>query len=121
MRIDRYEFIADSGGKGRFRGGLGLRRDIRLLQGEASLNLLADRHRFPPKGLRGGEAGVGGSYILNPDTPGEKKLKNKLANYPMQAGDVISFRTSGGGGFGPARLRPKHLSERDRREGKVTR
>ncbi len=119
LRVERYELVSGSGGRGTYRGGLGLRRDIRVLQSGVSLNLLTDRCKFPPKGLRGGENGRSGGYRLNPGTVHEKPLPSKLANYPLSRGDVISMTTPGGGGFGPPSLRPACLRARDRREGKV--
>jgi len=119
LRVERYELIAGSGGDGRHRGGLGLRRDVRVLADEVSLNLLGDHCKFAPKGLLGGADGVPGRYVLNPGTPGEKVMRNKLSNYQMQRGDVISMQTPGGGGYGNPQERDPALARRDRIEGKT--
>ena len=119
VRVERYEFIADSGGKGKYRGGLGLRRDFRVMQPDATLNLLGDHAKFPPRGMRGGGDGATGRYVLNPETPEERVMPNKLSNYPLQNGDVISMQTPGGGGYGEPAERDPQNEERDRREGKV--
>ena len=111
--------ISGSGGKGKFRGGLGLRRDIRVLAENVSLNLLGDHCKFAPKGLLGGGDGTCGSYVLNPGTPGERVLPSKLSNYRIKRGDVISMRTSGGGGYGDPAQRDPALIENDRAEGKT--
>jgi N-methylhydantoinase B len=121
LRVERYELIADSGGAGQFRGGLGLRRDIRVLVDGTSLNLLGDRCKFPPRGLRGGRSGAPGCYVLNPGTPQERVMPSKLSNYPLAAGDVISMQTPGGGGFGDVQQREPARSEQDLREGKTHR
>ena len=121
IRVERYEFIPGSGGIGQFRGGLGLRRDLRTLSDGTQLNLLGDHCRFPAAGMFGGGNSVPGRYVLNPDSDREQILPNKLSNYPMARGDVISMQTSGGGGYGDPALRDAALAERDRREGKVTR
>ena len=120
LRVERYEMIPDSGGAGQYRGGLGLRRDIRVLMGGASLNLLGDHCKFAPQGLLGGTDGATGRYVLNPDTEHERVLPAKLSNYLMQNGDVISMQTPGGGGFGDPEKRDPQAIVRDREEGKVT-
>ena len=118
LRLERYELIPGSGGKGKYRGGLGLRRDIRVLADNVTLSLLGDHSKFAPRGLVGGQPGLPGRYVLNPDTPQARVMPNKLSNFMMKRGDVISMQTPGGGGYGSARLRPRALAERDRREGK---
>ena len=120
LRVERYALIPDSGGRGRYRGGLGLRRDVRVLVDDASLNLLGDHCKFPPTGMLGGKDGQTGRYVLNPDTDAERVMPNKLSNYRMSAGDVISMQTPGGGGYGDPAQRDPALIERDRREGKMT-
>lgn len=119
LRVERYGFREGSGGPGQFRGGLGLRRDIRLLADFGQLNLLGDRSRFPPPGLQGGEPGVGGRYVLNPGENDERVMPNKIANFPMRSGDVISMETPGGGGFGPPAQRDSVASIRDERDEKT--
>ena len=119
LRVERYELVPDSAGAGQFRGGLGLRRDIRVLVEGASLNLLADHFKFPPKGLLGGQDGATGCYVLNPDMDGQRRLPDKLSNYLMHQGDVISMQTSGGGGFGDPGLRDRQAILKDWLEGKV--
>ena len=69
LRIEPYEMIRDSGGPGRQRGGLGLRRDLRLLAPEARLTIHCDRFRFVAPGMRGGGAGGAARCTINPDTP----------------------------------------------------
>lgn len=121
LLVERYGFRDDSGGQGRFRGGLGLRRDIRLLAPRAELNLLGDRSHFHPPGLQGGEPGAGGRYVLNPGTDDERVMPNKIANYPMMRGDVISMETPGGGGYGHPPDRDADAAARDALDGKTTR
>jgi N-methylhydantoinase B len=121
LRIERYELIPDSGGRGTYRGGLGLRRDVRTLVDDASLNLLGDHCKFPPTGMLGGEDGTTGRYVLNPDTETERLMPNKISNYPFNAGDVISMQTPGGGGYGDPAERDAETIKRDRIEGKTTR
>ncbi len=99
LRVVRYEVRRGSGGKGRYRGGDGIRRDIELLA-DAAIALLSDRRRYRPYGLQGGEAGAGGESILITST-GERPLGSKF-HIQARAGDIISIRTPGGGGYGAA-------------------
>jgi len=64
--------------------------------------------QFAPKGLLGGADGVPGRYVLNPGTAGERVMRNKLSNYSMKRGDVISMQTPGGGGYGDPAERDRH-------------
>jgi N-methylhydantoinase B len=96
--IERYEFIPDSGGSGKHRGGLSLRRDIRFLT-DVTWARYSDRQKFEPMGLFGGLNGSKGSLILNPGTPDEKKCRSKGVDQ-LKAGDVLSIRLPGSGGYG---------------------
>ena len=93
MRVERYELIYDSGGEGAQRGGDGIERSVKVLE-PASLSLLTDRRRHPPRGAEGGEPGRVGENLLN----GEE-LAAKVGR-DLEAGDVVTVRTPGGGGYG---------------------
>jgi len=97
VRVLRYEIRRGSGGTGRYRGGDGIRRDIALLT-DATVGLLSDRRRFQPYGLHGGEAGQAGESVLV--TPGGERHLGSKFYIPVRAGDIISIRTPGGGGYG---------------------
>ncbi len=119
VRIERYEFIPDSGGAGTFRGSMALRRDIRVLAGPVSFARYADRHRIAPHGLFGGHDGATGSFMLNPGKAGERPLKSKGLD-TLQAGDLIRLNLPGAGGYGDPRARDLDALDRDLRDGKVT-
>jgi N-methylhydantoinase B len=119
MRIERYEFIADTGGAGKFRGALGLRRDIRSLVDELSFARYGDRQKFGAFGLFGGKEGAKGKFILNPDTPEERQLKSKGLD-KLKKGDVVSLRLPGAGGYGEPHERDPQAVLRDVRDGKVS-
>lgn len=119
VRIERYEFIPDSGGPGKFRGALGQRRDIRVLVDDVSFARYGDRQRFAPWGLFGGKAGAKGCFILNPDTPDARPLKSKGLDR-LKAGDVVSLRLPGAGGYGNPLERDPERVARDVRDGKVS-
>jgi len=97
FRLDRYELRRGSGGAGRYRGGDGLRRDLRLLA-DARVTLLCDRRVIGPAGAAGGEDGAPGRNVLiRPD--GERELDGKVT-FDVDRGDVVSIRSPGGGGWG---------------------
>ena len=116
--ITRYELIPDSEGAGRYRGGLGLRRDWKFPGHEATLTVFSDNRKFAPWGLFGGGSGSPSRYILNPD--GEAKELPSKVTLQLQPGSVISYRTPGGGGYGtPLERDPERVLE-DVAQGKVT-
>ena len=97
FRVTRYGLRRGSGGAGAHHGGDGLRRDIMLLA-DASVTLLSDRRRRGPAGVRGGEAGAPGANALIRDGV-ESPLGGK-DTARVKAGDVVSVRSPGGGGWG---------------------
>lgn len=119
VRIERYEFLPDSGGAGKYRGSLALRRDIRLLTGPVSFARYADRHKFRPRGLFGGKPGNAGTIVRNPDTPSEERMRSKALDV-LAEGDVVSLRLPGAGGYGDPRERDLEAIDRDLQDGKVT-
>jgi N-methylhydantoinase B len=119
IRIERYELICDTGGAGKYRGSLALRRDIRVLTGPVSFARYADRHKIAPRGLFGGHDGATGEIALNPGGSGERRLKSKGLD-ALQAGDLVSLRLPGAGGYGDPRERDFDAIERDLLDGKVS-
>jgi N-methylhydantoinase B len=97
LRVVRYAVRKGSGGSGQFRGGDGIRRDVLLLV-DAQVTLLTERRRLPPYGLSGGRPGKTGENALIRDGQ-ETRLPGK-GSFELQAGDILSIRTPGGGGYG---------------------
>ncbi|MGH2690450.1 MAG: hydantoinase B/oxoprolinase family protein, partial [Actinomycetota bacterium] len=98
LRVLRYELRDGSGGDGRFRGGMGVRRDIEVLCETATLSLQTDRRYHPPWGLSRGDPGACGvNAIIRYGV--EVPLRDKCT-VDVRKGDVISIRTPGGGGWG---------------------
>lgn len=118
VMIERYEFIPDSGGAGKYRGGLSLRRDIRFLT-DVTWARYSDRQKFEPLGLFGGMAGSKGSFTLNPNTYEEKRCKSKGVDQ-LRAGDVLSIRLPGSGGYGPPTERAPERVRWDVVNGKIS-
>lgn len=97
FRVTEYSLRRGSGGAGRHPGGEGLRRDVRLLA-DATVTLLTERRKGGPAGAEGGEAGAPGENVLIRDG-GEEILPGKVT-FQARAGDVLSVRSPGGGGWG---------------------
>ena len=119
LRVEKYELVAGSGGAGEFRGGLGFRRQIRILADQINYRSKGDRVFTPPWGLAGGEAGGTASFILNPGTLAARPLGPRMQGVILGRDDVIAVTTPGAGGFGDPARRAASALERDRREGKV--
>ena len=117
VRITRYELVPDSEGPGEFRGGLGLRRDY-MFPEEATFTILADRDKAGPRGLFGGERGSKSVYALIKNNV-EQHLSSKTT-LQLKPGDVISYRTSGGGGYGQAFNRDPEAILNDVLQGKIS-
>jgi N-methylhydantoinase B len=117
--VETFGYLPDSCGAGRYRGGLGLVRQYRLLAHEAVLQLRADRHRFAPFGLAGGLPARCSRNLLNPD--GEARELPAKVTMTIHAGDVIRHEQPGGGGHGDPALRDPAAIARDLEDGKITR
>ncbi len=97
--LESFEVRADSGGRGRYHGGDGVRRRTRFLQ-EMDAVILANHRIVPPYGMAGGnEAAVGRNWVERVDGSVEELTATDLR--VMQPGDVFVIETPGGGGFGP--------------------
>ncbi len=117
VRVTELSLVEDSDGAGRFRGGLGLRKDF-LFDRPTTFTVLADRTLRGPWGVLGGEDGKTAEYVLIRDGV-EQRLPAKTT-IEVQPGDTTSYRTCGGGGYGPPHERDPECVARDVREGKVS-
>jgi N-methylhydantoinase B len=96
--IERYGFAADTGGPGKYRGGLALVRDFRFVGDEAILQVRSDRRTHLPYGLAGGHPGTPSRNILNPATAAQD-LPSKFT-MTIHHGDVLHHIQPSGGGHG---------------------
>jgi N-methylhydantoinase B len=119
LTLIRYELRPNSGGAGRFRGGLGLIREWRVDCAEAVFTANLERFKFQPYGLAGGAPGAAGRLVLRRGNQ-ERELGSKVGNLRLARGDVIRLETSGGGGFGDPLTRCPSDAERDKEFGYVT-
>lgn len=122
LRIVRSEIRPDSGGAGKFRGGVGLLREIEILADKANLSVLSDRNIIPPAGVCGGRSGLPNKYTVirdgNKINPGE--FPGKIANFRLSKCDLVRVETSGGGGWGDPSLRDSFHMEADLKNGYVS-
>ena len=100
VRVERYELACDSGGPGTFRGGLGVRRQWRILADETSVNLRMDRFKFSSPGVFGAKPARASQALLNPGSNSERALTSKVAGLRLTRGDLLSVEFAGGGGWG---------------------
>ncbi len=102
IRIERYGFVADSGGPGQHRGGLAIERNYRVLSDTALLNVRSDKRAFPPHGLFGGAEGRPSMNLLRSEES-ERTLPVLLSEpVRMNKGDIFCHRMASGGGYGKA-------------------
>jgi len=120
IRISQLSLIENSEGPGKFRGGLGMRRDYHFPDDPATFTVLSDRDIAGPKGIFGGMDGRKAFYILNPDEQSEQatELSSKCV-VELKPGDTVSFQTPGGGGYGSPYERDPNAVLRDVVGGKV--
>src|SRR2546426_1579248 len=113
LRVERSELRWDSGGDGRTRGGLGLRREIRLLDGEARYSVLSDRAVLPPFGVRGaGPAASVWVSIRRDAEETELATPGKVTGHAISAGDTVIMESAGGGGYGdPLTREPERVRQ----------
>ena len=119
-RVERFEMIADSGGAGRWRGGLGFARDYRILADEVRFSMRTDKHAIEPFGSDGGLAGAKGSCIVNPGAKDEKRLPSRFGDYRLKRNDLLRIERPGGGGLGDPLERPAQNVLNDARQGYVS-
>jgi len=117
--VERLGLAVDSGGPGRYRGGLGYEKHIRMLR-DAHFMSIADRALLACWGVRGGKAGRPFEVTIDPGGPNERIVDALADAEPVKAGEVIRIRTTGGGGWGDPLDRPYDEVVRDVRWGKVS-
>ncbi len=100
LRMERYSIVMDSGGPGKFRGGCGIIRDVRLLANEGTFGLRVENNIFPTWGVAGGMGGGTSKVVMNPGTAQEKVVRAFSDDNIWKAGDLVRIHTAGGGGWG---------------------
>jgi N-methylhydantoinase B len=118
-RVERFEMIPDSGGAGRWRGGLGFARDYRILADEVRFSMRTDKHDIEPWGGDSGKGGGKGSCIINPDA-NAKRLPSRFGDQRLHRGDLLRLERPGGGGLGDPLERSAQSVWEDVRQGYVS-
>ena len=122
VRIEHYGLREGSCGDGEFRGGCGLRRDVRILVDGASLSVLADKCIIPPFGVAGGVSGAGNRFTVVRD--GERlepsPVPGKVGGFMLEEGDIVRLESAGGGGHGDPLARDPERVRRDVALGYLT-
>ena len=113
VRVERYELAQDSGGPGMFRGGLGVRRQWRILADEAVINLRTDRYKFSSPGIFGAKPAHASAASLISDGGATRPLTSKVAGLWLQKDDKLTLQFAGGGGWGDPHERPAERVQRD--------
>jgi N-methylhydantoinase B len=120
LRVREYGFVQDSGGAGKFRGGLALRRTIEPVGHNCRFNGAGERFVRSPWGLFGGKAGRTGT-MRHIDKHGRKfDLGGKPTPMECPEGGAIEICTPGAGGYGNPNLRDQTSISRDWRSGKFS-
>lgn len=112
--VERYELLPDTAGAGRWRGGHGVRKDVRIYGEDLRLSNLAERQRIAPPGVHGGEPGTVGETVVF-SASGEGRTVQSKGTYPLRSGDLVSHRVSGGAGYGDPSQRDPEAVRRDLR------
>lgn len=124
--VENLGLIPDSGGAGRNRGSLGLRKEFTMLTGDVRFTNLMERSITRPWGLFGGQPGARGQTLLFPGDGcgdgdgGETEELHPKGTYTLSEGDTVSFQVSGSGGYGDPHERDPEAVRRDVERGLVT-
>lgn len=120
LRVEQVTLRVDSGGAGRHRGGLGVRRDYRILCERARMTMIAERTTVPNWGVAGGEGGGLGAFVIDPDTDTARIVESRLGDVELGRAQLASIQTAGAGGHGDPHERSSEQVLADVLEGKVS-
>lgn len=122
IAVDRFEIRAGSCGDGKWRGGFGVRRDVRVKSDTGALSVLTDKCVIPPFGVHGAKNGAGNHFVVIRD--GEflepSAVPGKVSGFPLRQEDVVREESAGGGGYGNPLERDPDLVAMDVRLGYFT-
>ena len=124
VQFTQWALRPDSGGKGKFRGGLGAVYEIELLEESATAFLFGERGKYAPQGVVGGEEGAKNKFYFDIDDKKQTKksppLISKITGINLKRGQRVRLETPGGGGYGAFSKRSKELNANDLKQGYVT-
>ena len=121
VKFNQWALRPDSGGDGKFRGGLGATYEIELLEENADAFLFGERGKFAPAGVVGGEPGAKNIFTYEGENgPAHPEMISKIVGVKLKRGQTVRIDTPGGGGYGKPSERSNALREADRTLGYVT-
>lgn len=120
LRVEEYALVQDSGGAGKFRGGLGIRRTIRPVDHDCEFNGVGERFRNRPWGIFGGAAGKTGRFLMLGGEGGEQSLPPKATGVRLTSRMAAVIETPGAGGYGLPQERSEALLREDIESGKFS-
>ena len=118
--VEEYSLVEDSGGAGRFRGGMGLRRVVRPVGHDCIFNGVGERFTRQPWGLFGGAPGASGRFLIREASGETRRLEDKPGELALRADQAVVVETPGAGGFGEPAERDDALVDTDRRSAKFS-
>jgi N-methylhydantoinase B len=122
LRVERCEIREGSCGDGQWRGGFGIRRDIRLFNDDSTLSVLADKNIIPPYSVKGARNPAANRFVVlrNGEVVEPSPIPGKVTGFRMGAGDIVRMETSGGGGYGDPVMRDPEAVLRDIKDETLT-
>jgi N-methylhydantoinase B len=120
IMCDRFSMIPDSGGAGRFRGGLAVRRELRMLTDGITFVWRVERSKNPAQGLLGGGLGRPSRIAIRNSSGEEKPLPHTGVLYKLKKGDTMILESPGGGGYGDPKKRDPRFIQEDFENGLIT-
>jgi N-methylhydantoinase B len=115
IMVERYELLPDSGGAGKWRGGMGIHRKLRVLDHTCHAFIYGSRKLSAPWGIFGGHDGSRCSFEFGPGVTPFRKADGFLSG-----GQTVSIKTPGSGGYGAPSERDPSMIERDVRQGMIS-
>lgn len=119
IRIKSWRLWRDSGGAGKWRGGLGIEKIFEVVRGEVTVTYRGERHTSRPWGINGGLAAPSSQAVIIRKDGKREQVRSKQTIH-LKAGDQLQVFISGGGGYGSPLVRPLHLIEDDVNNGYVS-
>lgn len=119
LLVKKYSFVENGGGYGKFRGGMGITREVVAETDNIVVTITSERQRTRPWGLFGGKEGAA-SACIHITAAGEEIALPPKVTMTVNAGDTVIIRTPGGGGYMDPLEREPALVQQDVRYGYVT-
>ena len=120
LRVEEYSFVENSGGAGKYRGGLGIRRIIRPIAHKCEFSGVGERFKHSPWGVFGGKPGKPGKFFIQHKNGKITKLSSKSSSIYTSEKDAIVMETPGAGGYGDPKKRSKENLLKDKISGKFS-